>query len=45
MIRGGMFGNVVRTYGDPAYTSLALAVLTLIGLQLMRDTRKYVVTE
>jgi len=45
MIRGGMFGNVVKTYGDPAYTSLVLIVLTLIGLVLMRDARKYVVAE
>jgi capsular polysaccharide transport system permease protein len=45
MIRGGMFGNAVKSYGDPAYTSLALAVLTLIGLQLMRQSRKFVVAE
>ena len=43
MIRAGMFGNAVKTYGDPAYTSLVLAVLTLIGLLLMREGRKYVV--
>ena len=35
----------VRTYGDPAYETAALAVLTLIGLLLMRDARKYVVAE
>jgi len=40
-----MFGNVVKTYGDPAYTSLVLAVLTFIGLLLMRESRKYVVAE
>ncbi len=45
LIRAGMFGNVVRTYGDPAYETFALAVLTLIGLLLMRDARKYVVAE
>jgi capsular polysaccharide transport system permease protein len=45
MIRGGMFGNAVKTYGDPAYTSLVLAVLTFIGLLLMRESRKYVVAE
>ena len=45
LIRAGMFGNVVRTYGDPGYISLALAVLTLIGLLLMRESRKYVVAE
>jgi capsular polysaccharide transport system permease protein len=45
MIRAGMLGNAVKTYGDPAYTSLVLGVLTLIGLLLMRESRKYVVTE
>jgi capsular polysaccharide transport system permease protein len=45
MIRAGMFGNVIKTYGDPAYTTFILAVLTLIGLLLMRDARKYVVLE
>jgi capsular polysaccharide transport system permease protein len=45
MIRGGMFGDAVKTYGDPAYTSLVLAVLTFIGLLLMRESRKYVVAE
>jgi capsular polysaccharide transport system permease protein len=45
MIRGGMFGSAVETYGDPAYTTFILAVLTLIGLLIMRDSRKYVVTE
>ena len=45
MIRGGMFGSAVKTYGDAGYTTLALAVLTLIGLVLMRQSRKYVVLE
>jgi capsular polysaccharide transport system permease protein len=45
MIRAGMLGDAVKTYGDPAYTTLALAVLTLIGLALMRQSRKYVVVE
>jgi len=45
MIRAGMLGNYVKTYYDPAYTSLVLAVLTLIGLLLMRESRKYVVAE
>jgi capsular polysaccharide transport system permease protein len=45
MIRAGMFGNAVKTYGDPAYTSLVLAFLTFIGLLLMRESRKYVVAE
>jgi capsular polysaccharide transport system permease protein len=45
LIRAGMFGGAVKTYGDPAYETAALAVLTLIGLLLMRDARKYVVAE
>jgi capsular polysaccharide transport system permease protein len=45
MIRAGMFGATFQTYGDPNYSALALAVLTLIGLLLMRDARKYVVAE
>jgi len=45
MIRAGMFGATVRTYGDPAYETAALAVLTLIGLLFMREARKYVVAE
>jgi capsular polysaccharide transport system permease protein len=45
MIRAGMFGPAVKTYGDPAYETFILAVLTLIGLLIMRDSRKYVVAE
>jgi capsular polysaccharide transport system permease protein len=45
MIRGGMFGAAVKTYGDFVYTPTILAVLTLIGLLIMRESRKYVVTE
>ena len=45
MIRAGMFGATVKTYGNPDYCAFALAVLTLIGLSLMRDARKYVVAE
>jgi capsular polysaccharide transport system permease protein len=45
MIRGGVFGTTITTYGDPAYTTFALAILTLFGLWLMRDSRKYVVIE
>ena len=45
MIRGGVFGTTITTYGDPAYTTFALAILTLFGLWLMREGRKYVVIE
>jgi capsular polysaccharide transport system permease protein len=45
MIRAGMFGATITTYGDPAYTTFALAGLTLFGLWLMREGRRYVVIE
>lgn len=45
MIRAGVFGNTITTYGDPAYTAFVLAVLTLLGLWLLREGRKYVVIE
>jgi capsular polysaccharide transport system permease protein len=45
MIRAGVFGNTIRTYGDPAYTTFALAILTLFGLWLMREARRYVIIE
>src|SRR5205823_754706 len=32
LLRAGLFGNTVRTYGDPVYLSLVCAVLTPIGL-------------
>jgi capsular polysaccharide transport system permease protein len=45
MIRAGVFGATITTYGDPAYTTLVLASLTLFGLWQMREVRKYVVIE
>jgi capsular polysaccharide transport system permease protein len=45
MIRAGVFGTTITTYGDPAYTTFALAILTLLGLWLMREARKYIVIE
>ena len=45
MIRAGVFGTTVRTYGDPMYTTCVLAVLTLLGLWLLREGRRYVVAE
>lgn len=45
IIRAGIFGSEVKTYGDPAYTTMVLAVLTFIGLLLMRESGKYVVAE
>jgi len=45
MIRAGVFGTTITTYGDPAYTTFVLAILTLFGLWLMRESRKHVVIE
>ena len=45
MIRAGVFGPAVKTYGDPAYAALILSVLTLAGLLFMRESRKYIVSE
>jgi capsular polysaccharide transport system permease protein len=45
MIRAGMLGDYIKTYYDPAYTGLVLAALTLVGLLLVRESRKYLVAE
>ena len=45
MIRAGVFGSTITTHGDPGYTTFALAILTLFGLWLLRESRKYVVIE
>ena len=45
MIRAGVFGTTITTYGDPGYTTFVLAVLTLFGLWLMRESRRYIVIE
>ena len=45
MIRAGVFGTTITTHGDPAYTTFILAILTLFGLWLLREGRKYVVIE
>jgi capsular polysaccharide transport system permease protein len=42
MIRAGMLGNRVQTYGDPAYATAALAILTLLALIFARDVRKHI---
>jgi capsular polysaccharide transport system permease protein len=42
MVRGGMFGNWVRVYYDIPYLTGMLAILTLIGLWLLRDVRYYI---
>ena len=45
MIRSGMLGASITTYGDPGYTTIALSVLTFMGLLFMREARKYVVAD
>jgi capsular polysaccharide transport system permease protein len=45
MIRAGMFGNAVKTYGSPGYTTFVLAVLSIIGLWALRDGRRFIVFE
>ena len=41
IIRAGMFGNQVETFYDFGYVTGFLAVLTLIGLWLVRDVRRH----
>jgi capsular polysaccharide transport system permease protein len=45
MIRQGMFGNTVQFHYSIGYTVFTLAIVTLIGLVLLRDGRKHVVLE
>ena len=45
MIRAGLFGNQIQTYYDMPYLSYMLAIITLVGLWLMRDVRKHLVLE
>jgi capsular polysaccharide transport system permease protein len=41
MIRAGLLGNRIVTYYDVGYLTFVLAVLTLIGLKLVRDVREH----
>jgi capsular polysaccharide transport system permease protein len=45
MIRGGLFGDRVQTFYDISYLSWLLAIVTVIGLWLMRDVRRHLVIE
>jgi capsular polysaccharide transport system permease protein len=45
VIRAGIFGATIKTHWDPGYTIFSLATLTLFGLWLLREGRKYVVVE
>ena len=45
MIRSGLFGNQIETYYDLPYLTFVLAVLTLIGLWLVRSVRQHLELE
>ena len=45
MIRGGLFGDRIEAFYDISYVSWILAILTVIGLWLLRDVRKHLVIE
>ena len=45
MIRAGLFGNQIQTFYDTVYLTGFLAVLTLIGLWLVRDVRRHLELE
>jgi capsular polysaccharide transport system permease protein len=41
MIRAGLWGNRITTYYDLPYVTLVLAVLTIIGLWVVRGVREH----
>jgi capsular polysaccharide transport system permease protein len=45
MIRGGLFGHRIVVHYDAGYLAFVLAGLTLFGLWLMRDVRRFVEIE
>jgi capsular polysaccharide transport system permease protein len=45
MMRGGIFGPVVRVYYNIPQLSLTLGAITLFGLLGLRDVRRYLVNE
>ena len=45
IIRAGLIGNLVQTFYDMAYLTFVLAVLTLIGLWLVRGIRQHLEVE
>jgi capsular polysaccharide transport system permease protein len=42
MIRAGLFGPKIVTFYDAGYLTVILAILTVFGLWLVRDMRRYV---
>ena len=45
IIRAGLIGNMVQTFYDMTYLTFVLAVLTLIGLWLVRGVRQHLEVE
>ena len=45
MMRNGLFGNTFNAYYWPSYLTFVLAIITVIGLKLVRDTREFLVME
>jgi len=45
MIRSGLFGDRIEAFYDISYLTWILAIVTIIGLWLMRDVRRYVILE
>ena len=41
IIRGGLFGNLITVYYDVPYLTFMLSALTLLGLWLVHDVRRY----
>ena len=42
MIRGGLFGSRLEVSYDLSYVNFVLAGLTLFGLRLLHDVRRYI---
>lgn len=45
LVRAGMFGNLMHPHYDIVYLTFVLTALTVIGLYLFRDIRKYLEIE
>jgi capsular polysaccharide transport system permease protein len=45
MIRGGYFGASLETFYSQPYIAYSGAILTLLGLMLVRSTRRYLIVE
>jgi capsular polysaccharide transport system permease protein len=45
MIRGGFFGSAMHAYYNISYLTYELAALTVLGLWLFKDVRRYIVFE